>query len=76
MVVRYFLFDLHPGECVSPEALLSDHFWVCFGSILHGDLAGVGTAISAQERWLQRHGFLDDSSRLTAARGCDPTLFC
>eukprot|EP00435_Cladocopium_sp_Y103_P033434 s3041_g8.t1 len=61
-------FVLHPGEESQAENLPQDHFWVCFGSVLQGDHAGVEIATSAHESWLREYGLLDDSSRLTASK--------
>ena len=62
-------FALHPGESAIGEHLPHDHFWVCFGSVLQGDHAGVEiatSAASAHEQFLQRYDLLDDESRLVA----------
>eukprot|EP00435_Cladocopium_sp_Y103_P060225 s990_g22.t1 len=61
-------FNLHPGEAAEGEFLPPDHFWVCFGSVLQGDHAGVEVATSAHENWLKTHGLLDEYSRLVASR--------
>eukprot|EP00435_Cladocopium_sp_Y103_P013722 s2211_g3.t1 len=61
-------FNLHPGEAAEGEFLPPDHYWVCFGSVLQGDHAGVEVATSAHENWLKTHGLLDEYSRLVASR--------
>eukprot|EP00435_Cladocopium_sp_Y103_P033529 s567_g8.t1 len=61
-------FSLHPGEGPEGEFLPPDLFWVCFGSVLQGDHAGVEIATSAHENWLKAYGLLDEQSRLVASR--------
>eukprot|EP00435_Cladocopium_sp_Y103_P063603 s567_g25.t1 len=61
-------FAVHPGECATPECLPKDHLWVCFGSVLQGDHAGVEIATAAHEQWLQNYGLLSEESRLIASR--------
>ena len=49
------------------EQLPDDNLWVCFGSALQGDHAGVEIATAAHERWLQDYGLLKEPNRLTAS---------